>query len=169
MITKRIGVFETNSSSVHAVCISDKDPEKLPEHIRFVYGEYDNIREDLKSTTSRASYLLELILFGGIDKIDDRLDMLREWLDTLGVKYHFPEEIEEDNIYAALDEGYIGHGAVADITDALMRDKDLLKRFLFSKDSLVQIGADWDDYYMDEQLMYEDKENPGFMVFNKWN
>lgn len=36
----RKGVFETNSSSTHSICISKTPVKNLPEFVRFVPGEY---------------------------------------------------------------------------------------------------------------------------------
>lgn len=55
----RIGVFETNSSSTHSICISAvrNDPLQYPSHIIFKCGEFGWREARLDTPEEKASYL----------------------------------------------------------------------------------------------------------------
>lgn len=135
----RNGVFETNSSSVHSICIQKDKNITLPNSIHFYIGEYE-WEFDCVDT---ASYLYTLIL-NSEDK-EEKLNTLKNVLDKHNINYTFEEpELKEywgGNKY--LDTGYVDHGyEAADFVDAVLNDEDLLLRCLFGTGSCVYTGND---------------------------
>lgn len=123
----RNGVFETNSSSCHSICIQKDKNITLPNNIYFYTGEY-GWEFDCVDT---ASYLYTLIL-NSKDK-EEKLNTLKNILDKHSISYTFEE----------LKTGYVDHGyEAADFVDAVLNDEDLLLRCLFGTDSCVYTGND---------------------------
>ena len=123
----RNGVFETNSSSVHSICIQKDKNITLPNSIHFYIGEY-GWEFDCVDT---ASYLYTLILNSG-DK-EEKLNTLKNILDKHNISYTFEES----------KTGYVDHDSCArNFIDAVLNDEDLLLRCLFGTDSCVYTGND---------------------------
>lgn len=123
----RNGVFETNSSSVHSICIQKDKNITLPNNIYFYTGEYGWEFD----CVDIASYLYTLILNSG-DK-EEKLNTLKNILDKHNISYTFEE----------LKTGYVDHDyEAADFVDAVLNDEDLLLRCLFGTDSCVYTGND---------------------------
>lgn len=159
MINVRNKIFETNSSSIHSVCISTKEPTRYPKKIVFRQGDYDSTREDLTRMSQRASYLYELIMSNNDYDADRLRYKLEKFLDSKNIEYQFPKK----HTY-----GYIGHGPeIHEIARAIIENEDLLNRFLFSNDSFVQIGHDCDEKYVSQDLKETSDEN--YTVFVKNN
>lgn len=164
MIKVRNGVFETNSSSVHSIVISDKDPEKLPKKIVFRRAEFNMDREDITTVYERASYLYELILSCDDDYMQDqRLEELKEFLESKGIQVIYPSRHYDE-------WGQIGHGCeISEIVAELFRNKELILRLILSPESKIQTGYDGDDRFLNNEMIKEEDDHPGFVVFNKWN
>lgn len=176
----RNGVFETNSSSTHSICISKTPVKNLPEFVRFVPGEYgwENV-----TVNDTASYLWEAILDGPPLLVEPRKERLTAALDRLGVKYSFkyPPKSSNGKWY---EYGYIDHAyECADLIEALLSNDDLLARYLFG-DSFINTGNDnqdddpsgcdiADEYYWDDEKHcdvpnpYHDPEH--YTYFSKGN
>ena len=135
----RNGVFETNSSSCHSICIQKDKNITLPNSIYFGIGEY-GWEFDCVDT---ASYLYTLILNSG-DK-EEKLNTLKNILDKHNISYTFEgAKLEEywDGT-KGLNTGYVDHGyEAADFVEAVLNDEDLLLRCLFGADSCVYTGND---------------------------
>ncbi len=135
----RNGVFESNSSSVHSICIQKDKNITLPNSVYFGIGEY-GWEFDCVDTTS---YLYTLIL-NSEDK-EEKLNTLKNILDRHNINYTFEEpELRQNwlgNEY--LGTGYVDHDyEAADFVDALLNDEELLLRCLFGTDSCVYTGND---------------------------
>jgi len=161
----RYHAFETNSSSVHSLCISKEEPKRYPNKIKFESGIFDQRRMDLKTTDLRASYLYEMIC--SEEALDSTYtNKLKSFLDKKGIKYKFPKE----------NKGYIGHSPDnEDIVKRLFENTDLLNNYLFSERSFVQVGSDSDEEYMVYELLPEKNQNnddieyADYFVINRWN
>lgn len=132
----RKGVFETNSSSTHSICIS-KAPVTPGKFIHFYIGEYgwEVDERDAKD------YLYTAILERGDWK--DTLQKLKDILDKYQIEYKF-EEPEWNKNGTYLENGYIDHSYEAqEFVDTVLADEDLLMRCLFG-DSTVYTGNDND-------------------------
>lgn len=136
MIQIRSNVFETNSSSVHSLCIS-KEPYEIPINVVDFIPEYYGWDEGSALPTS---YLITALYCNGME---DMIPRLKGILDKHGMHYviHQPEK----NSY-----GWCGHCDIDHSNDLIgflndiMNDEDKLLRFLFSKDSIVYTGNDND-------------------------
>ena len=65
----RRSVYETNSSSTHAICISKNNDYKKRDYIEFETGEFGWEWDTYETVHSKASYLITAIL-NGYDKED---------------------------------------------------------------------------------------------------
>lgn len=133
----RNGVFETNSSSCHSICIQKKEAN-IGDYIVFRFGEY-GWEEDIVGDT--ASYLYTLIM-NTYDqtKKQERLDQLKTILDTHNIEYVFEEPGKANGYFEC---GYVDHDSEAeDFVEAVLTNEDLLFRYLFGADSCIYTGND---------------------------
>lgn len=166
----RQGVFETNSSSVHAICIATNPTEdsihKMPiePDFRDFGWEWDIHR----NAQTKAEYALTA-LFNSYshdrDFVIEKVKEFRSWLkeeNLLFDKYwgklgdaYFGETLygavdyPEYGAYWHLPEGFYGidHGDdTREFVDYVFANKERMWNFLFSDDSFVQTGNDNDDY-----------------------
>lgn len=145
----RNGVFETNSSSMHAVCIPSAKtyPEKLPSKIKFTinkdgYGWQNNV---LRSTYEKANYLWSAILtyYSIPEEVQEKRQTITDILNDHGIEAFFEEpEDEYDNFY--VDQPWL-----AKCLDGIFATEDSLMSYLFG-DSMVITGNDNEDYWMDK-------------------
>ena len=155
MVQVRNGVFETNSSSTHSICISKK-PVQIPKDytIHFNLGEYGWEHECRGDT---ANYL-----YTAICEDPHLIEKLKQMLDKMGVKYKF-EKPKKDSW--GLVKGYVDHSeGLVDFLTAVLSDEDLLARYLFGGDSCIYTGNDNDDAeydrcYVAREDMYTYDEN----------
>ena len=150
----RHGVFETNSSSTHAICISkNRDISKLefPDVVSFTHGEFGWENGTLRDVWNKASYLYEAIIGTyGNDSVDDKLEHIKEILKNQGIACDF--EPCSDDIW---DDGYIDHVGTDDMCNwlqTMMNDEDVLLEYLFG-DAFVVTGNDNEDSF--KERMYE--------------
>ena len=142
----RQGVFETNSSSIHAICISkDHDVDKLdfPLSIEFVRDEFGRWNDKLSDTHEKASYLYEAILGIYKNNADEKLRHIENVLSKCGITCSF-----EDSSY-----GYIDHVISGDLKcwiEEMMNDDEMLLTYLFG-DAFIITGND-EDGIIDEIL-----------------
>lgn len=132
MIQIRKSVFETNSSSIHAICISREPPKEFPSLITFFAGEYgwQNSQVDTKD------YLYTAIVSGDEKKKEERLEKLESILKSHGIKCIFDAPYSDDWCY--IDHGY----ELEPFIDDLLSNEDKLLRYLFSSRSTVFTGHD---------------------------
>lgn len=136
----RKGVFETNSSSTHSICISKEKITSYPSKINFYLGEYG---WEEYTEIDCASYLYTAIAnnyynpdFDDVANYEDWIEYIKEVLDKHDIKYCF-EEITKDKYY------YIDHGnELYDFLNDLRKDKDKLLRFICGDKSCVYTGND---------------------------
>ena len=144
MIQVRNGVFETNSSSTHSLCISKKEVVDKPLHMEFHLryfgweeGEYDP-----------SDYIYTAIIAHDVwHKGDEWLPRLRSFLIENDVTWCFdnPEDMRDEWGY---DFGIDHENEIFPAIDKLLDDHDMLARALFNKESVVYTGndnIDWDD------------------------
>ena len=156
-IQVRKGCFETNSSSVHSLCIPvAEDYRPLPKAIVFEPKEYG---WGAFIETNPGNYLYSMLLTMGMYKY---IDVLKELLEQAGIKVKFkkprrkPEFVDDEGIKYY---DYVDHGNCFVDWDIryLFYDKEKLFRFLFAPDSCIYIysdGSNWDTY-IDEIRMLE--------------
>src|SRR3954467_12865836 len=128
----RIGVFETNSSSTHSICIpKESNTFDLPEKIHFELGRFGWEVGLLKSISEKASYL-----YTGL-KVNDMIpefENIVDFLTELGIECTC-EQINNDS--------FIDHGdELCPFLLDICSNKDKLLRFLFSELSFILTGND---------------------------
>ena len=155
MYQVRNGVFETNSSSTHSICISKKPVDADGCHVDFHLGEFGWSFDEVDP----ADYLYTAIM--SFSDWRELLDMLKDILDSHSITYTFEKpkwDSYGDGEYYASDDygdddcwlanGYVDHvGEARDFVDAVLNDEDMLMRLLFDGDSVVYTGCD--SYEMD--------------------
>lgn len=167
----RNGMFETNSSSVHSICISKKPVGNVKgKKIAFYLGEYgwEN------STVDTPDYLYTAIMCQSLS--DYLLDKLKSILDKYEIDYTF-QPIEKASRWWGIDHS----GETIDFVNAVLEDEDLLLRYLFDNESVIYTGNDncgskdyldtcfiGDEYYWgdggEKPNPYHDSENFDYFV-----
>lgn len=160
----RRSVYETNSSSTHAICIA-KDGYELKDHIDFHTGEYGWECEEYGDLDNKASYLITAILSMDKEYADEKLTRLKDILDEYEITYTIPELNvksyeygKEKHYYYDIGYDYIDHvGELKSWLDDLLSDSDKLFRYLFGN-SIIITGNDNGDSYRDKMFIAEGKE-----------
>lgn len=153
----RRGTFETNSSSVHSICIANDDNFELPESIHFELSEYgwETGQHPLKDYLYTA--LVELgfdYKSGSTKKIDDAIEKIKSILEGKGIKCTFEDlKFYTDKWGTWIKNEYgIDHSwGTQDFINAVLENEDLLLKALFNQNSAVYTGndnCDREDYPM---------------------
>lgn len=141
MIQVRQGVFETNSSSTHSICIPKKC-DKIINHVDFRIGEYGWENDE----ADPASYLYTGILYAyKKDEAQELINKIANILSTNGISFTFKKpEWKTWGEYQYLENGYVDHGEeLIPFIQAVVNDEDTLLRYL-SK-GIVYTGNDGED------------------------
>ena len=142
----RRDLFETNSSSVHTLCVSKTVNPDKPDKVVFARGRFGWGPEVFNDMSDRLSYLYENLL--GIADESTRnsyIDMLKKYLDSIHVEYAFEHDADR---YCGIDHPEDSEGVIQSLFDG--DDQTLLDRFMFGKDSCVI--CDNDNAYDRERL-----------------
>lgn len=158
-------VYETNSSSTHAICIV-KDGYELKDHVDFHTGEYGWECEEYGDLNDKASYLITAILSMDKEYADEKLEKLKSILDENKITYTIPELDVKSWEYGSkkcyyydIEDNYIDHvEELKTWLEDLLSDSDKLFRYLFG-DSIIITGNDNDDSYRDRMLIAEGEES----------
>ena len=160
MYQKRTGLFETNSSSIHAIVIpSPKENTYVQEYYELnpenpIPLEYSEVSFDvdimeLKDWRDRAIYLhLAASLLA--DNCPGALEKIESWFLGIGVKIKCLDADFERCWIDHLDE-------LIDFIDEIAWKPDLMTRFVFDKRSRVYTASDSDD------------ESPAYKILSKFN
>lgn len=157
MINIRNNTFETNSSSVHSICISKEKPKNVPKNIVMSFGWYGwgNDEVDAKDYLWTAILLLKSYEYKNnrcsYKKLPDIEEYIRSALSEYGVEhveFVYPRVFRKDshgNIEEWDYEPDIDHYTeTGEFVRACLKDKDLLARTILS-DSVVYTGNDNQD------------------------
>lgn len=162
----RQGVFETNSSSTHAISVVDYYPEdwnsnyKVPEKVHFSldnqFGwEFDTYTD----TDSKAAYLWLIICDMHSDVKDrEELKSIRDHIESVllnaGVQEvtfdmgKYKESWRDDGSLYLDYPGYIDHSYEAyDFAKVLLDNDEMLLAYLFDSCSAIGTGNDNSDEY----------------------
>lgn len=174
MIQIRRSIFETNSSSTHAICISRKPVNvAYPSQLHFSIGEYGWELARLSTPEEKASYLYTAMLTLG--EGDDPYELtqtvqraIRASLAPAGIVCTFEEpEITISPYGPYLQTGYVDHADMCELfIDALTGDSDWMLRYLFSPDSFVGTG---NDNSHDWSEIVGEANECTHEIFEKWN
>ena len=152
MFKIRKGVFETNSSSTHSICVTKENEVKLdiPNKIEIDLSEYEFGWEHriVSSTEEKLAYLL-LGMCGykemtkAMNNLHILLDLLKDKIEIIGIKGIEFRNYKKEEIYCSIDGGYVDHGdELQEFIDELLLNKELLYNFLFSSNSFIITGND---------------------------
>lgn len=149
----RRGVFETNSSSVHALCISTGDVLlNIPKEVYFSFGEFGWEFEEYNDLSDKASYLYTAI-YGVLEEeeVKEALEFIETTLKNAGVEtVEFAEKINSWYGCGYIDHVYETIDFVRDVTSS----EDNLLNYLFSTASFIKTGNDNSDEEVDIDVDY---------------
>lgn len=157
MRTKRNSVFETNSSSVHAIVIITNNnieiPKDLPPILEMETVSFGWEIYRYNDFPSKLQYL-----YNACESHETYKPVLDAFLSEVGIEM------------VDYDPGYIDHGYnTADFLEFIFSDINNFKRYLFSPDSFIQTGNDngcWEEVSKVEEQYSGD---PRYDVFFKGN
>lgn len=170
MINIRKGLFETNSSSTHAICIGKNNHNlEIPSELTFKVGEFGWENEIHDDVLTLASYLYTALTecYSG-KELTKHINHIYTLLGHNGCKATF---IEPNVDKWGLVDGYIDHSeGLGDFLNKVLSSDKALLRYLFSPDSFIITGNDneewWGDYM--EEFCKAEKNN-NVEIFEKWN
>lgn len=160
MIQIRKGMFETNSSSTHAIILASENVKIDDLSVDFAIGEFGWEFEKYTTTDQKASYLYTMACYcEGRDVYQDFYKIL--------TKYHIkctcsrPAEFDKWGL-----NGYVDHGCDDDaklFVQRMLTHEKALIRFLFNEGSFVVTGNDncddeeseWFDQQQDVSYKHE--------------
>lgn len=156
----RQGVFETNSSSTHSICIAKDAELTIPESLHFEFGEFGWECDTLKSIADKASYLYTGLI---ANERKEDADKIIQLLKDNGIEVTAEEPIYKKYTYEGNDGGeYVENGGHVDhsdemteFLDAVCEDANKLMRYLFSDLSFIITGNDNDDVDVSIDVSYE--------------
>lgn len=164
----RHGVFETNSSSTHAICIPNECKVNLPKTLYFNFGEFGWENGEADPSDYLYTAIWENCSGGGYldEEGNSYLVQIEEWLREEGCYVKFQEKTD-DEWYPT---GYIDHSYdLQDFIHTIMNDKDMFLRYV--SNGIVITGNDNTDseynpaVYRIEKTLYDwdtkqNKNNP---------
>lgn len=163
----RYGIFETNSSSTHAIVI----PKEVKEDGYVAYDSLDHDygfgREECRlcdSWDEKLAYAYMLLIDNDVAELDTfKNQVIEVWKELFGNKDYTPnpkdvfDYIDKDgsngnltgkDCILVLKErwgNYIDHACDLEnknILNRLIKDKEFVKRFIFNRDSYITVGGD---------------------------
>lgn len=148
----RNSVFETNSSSVHAMIVSKEMPKIEPYNnfIHFGLGEYGWEENNYYDPDDKASYFYTAACsIRGYDVRDEIAALLKPY----GIVCKFDDPMFETwtSDYDGSTCTYLTNGSIdhdyecKEFVDTMMNDPEMLIKFLLNEDSFVQTGNDNSD------------------------
>jgi len=149
----RLGVFETNSSSTHSLCITKEVVEPSTKSIDFRFGEFGWEFDEYNTTQEKASYLYTGIYENGLEVF---IDQIKKYLNSDNIYYTFEEpKYYTSNNCKFFDSGFVDHGGelISFIKD-VCSNKEKLYSYLFSNDSFVLTGNDNSEREVDIRVNY---------------
>lgn len=164
-MTKQIrqGVFETNSSSTHSICIAKDAELTIPKSLHFDFGEFGWECDTLQSVGEKASYLYTGLI---ANNRKEDADKIIQHLKDKGIDVTAEEPIYEKRSYTGSDGklveytsgeniGYVDHSnEMTDFLNAVCEDEGKLMRYLFSDLSFIITGNDNDYEDVDINVTY---------------
>lgn len=166
----RQGVFETNSSSMHAICVCHNKNtmmDKLPKEVLFESkGVFDCDYEIYNTIEDKADYLYTLFFEEGFidNEIKDFQERITEYLESVGVKAVFSKK---------KPNGYINHQSLSmDLINYVFQSKEHFLNYLFNDGTEIFTMMDCvpTDILKKENHEFTDTENydiidPSGMIF----
>ena len=148
MLQIRKGCFETNSSSTHAIIVSEEEELDTPWFdVNFAIGNFGWEIDILHTIDDKASYLYTAAC---IIKQKDVFNDLKNILAPCGIECYSTERArfhKTDRGYEWLDNGDIDHAELEDFVDYIFESPEHLIRYLFDDRSYVVTSNDNCDEY----------------------
>lgn len=163
----RKGVFETNSSSTHSICIAKDVELEFPKSLNFSFGEFGWECDTLKSMEEKASYLYTGLI---ANERNEDVEKIFSLLRSKGIELTVEEPIYETHSYnntegklveytSGKNVGYVDHSDdMASFLNAICEDESKLMNYLFSDLSFIITGNDNDDEDVDINVAYPHDE-----------
>ena len=171
-LTIRKSVFETNSSSTHAICIAKENIENYPESLTFKIGYFGWKKDYYCFPEEKASYLYSALAAyylydGDVGKKNfvNIIEKINKILNKKGVDCTFEHlnDLYKDS-YEALwrFDGGVDHvDELANFIKAVTNTESKLLRYLFSYDSIIITGNDNNENtYVGEHTVNSYVNNP---------
>ena len=160
MLKVRAGVFETNSSSTHAICIHKQSELKIPSYIYFGLEDLSDEYISYDEVQKRANYLNTILYIccpktEYINRQKEIQEILKhhnvnvEWAKT---KWDIAGE-PDYNLYSVKDS------CVNVILNIITQNEELLMQFLFGENSTIITG--YEDEYCDKIEKQKEKYPEG--------
>lgn len=153
MFQIRRGVFETNSSSTHSICITKNTfLDRSAGYVEFEFGEFGWETRKLRSVDQKASYLYTAaVSFDQYGKTN-YIEKIKRILDKNDIGYEF---FKRDESYT-FGNGYVDHSGDLNIfLEDVCNDEGKLLRYLFSSESFILTGNDNNDDDVDIIVDYD--------------
>lgn len=133
-IQTRQSCFETNSSSIHSLCIPRNVPYKVPKYVNFYLGRY-SWGPDVE--TDPGNYLYTYL---ALTEDTKRIEQLENILYKHGAEEVSFQPYKTKDI---CDDFYIDHAAESeDWVNSLFADEEKLLRHLFTPGAVIYITND---------------------------
>lgn len=158
MKTKRNSVFETNSSSVHAIVITKDNnnieiPKDLPPILEMETVDFGWEVDRYNDFSSKLQYL-----YNACESCETYKPKLDAFLSEVGIEM------------VDYTPGYIDHGYdTVNFLEFVFSDINNFKRYLFSPDSFIQTGNDNGCLEEVDEVDERYSSDPGYDVFFKGN
>ena len=191
MIQIRKGMFETNSSSVHALIIS-KNMDSIPDReLHISHGEWGWEQARYSDPDDKISYLCQAICDccgKDIDLMSNRIDALLNPLRERGITCIVKDDYFEPDKYGCI-EGYVDHADTlcnsytrtsdgdylsticgeGSVLKTLMDDTDMLIRYVFGDSTLVTTNdnCDYENGHIED--VYGHIKEDKYDVLEKYN
>ncbi len=154
MIKVRKGVFETNSSSTHSLCITKNSLyDDMRKEINFRMQDFGWEENKYDRAEDKANYLYTALSNNGEDEL---ICIIADTMRAHGIKATFEDP---DDKYYGGDKAYIDHaGELFGVFKDIVLDEDKLLKFLFSTESFILTGNDNDDSNVEINVSYPHDE-----------
>lgn len=157
--TIRDGVFETNSSSTHSICIAKNAELTIPESIHFGFNRFGWEHDTLKSLDEKAQYLYTGLIAN--DRNDDFIaiiDILKSKNIDVTFEMAIYSENESGRTYIE-NGGYVDHAnELETFLNDICSDENKLMQYLFSDLSFIITGNDNSEIDVSINVSYEHDE-----------
>lgn len=163
----RKGVFETNSSSTHSICIAKDAELTIPKSLHFDFGEFGWECDTLRSLGEKATYLYTGLI---AENRKEDAEKIYELLKSKGIDVTVEEPTYKNNSYTNSEGKLVEYttcenGGYVDHSDELKRflnavcdDESKLMNYLFSDLSFIITGNDNDEEDVDINVDYAHEE-----------
>lgn len=132
----RSSVFETNSSSVHAMIVTKEETNPSDNVVNFGFGRYGWEEQEYHDVRDKANYFYTAAydIYG-----EDIKYRIENALSKYGVKCRFASP----NSGKLWEDGYVDHSEDArEFVNAMLDNPGMFVRFLFNDDSFIHTGND---------------------------